>query len=184
MLLWDVAPKSPRAFLNGSLLSVAWARGDFHVFKIVMIENASSLSVRCCAGTRLVHSWEPELCLKSVLSKGLHVFVTPKVSALSCEVAIYRLFHCYHVLKGFSKLLSLILLSLSFHLPWKLLLLSRNVFSTALCCIPMLYSSALIMQGCNSWLIHNLQFVLLPKIQRSPAGDRTYWRHVSLQQEQ
>lgn len=142
--------------------------------------KACSVCQSSAGGTRVVNTWDlerlPENCsLKRALS-----FVTPEgFSTSSCEVGRYRLFVSI-LLKG-SKLYlqylkSWILLSLSFHLPGKLLLLSCNRFNGAL-----LHSSAfnspLTMQGCNSWncnrLIYTLQFVLFTKTQRSPAWDRT-----------
>lgn len=126
--------------------------------------KACSVCQSSPGGTRVANTWDLERLPENCSLKRAQSFVTPEgFSTSSCEVGTHRLFVSI-LLKG-SKLYlqylkSCILLSLSFHLPGKLFLLSCSMFKGAL-----LHSSAfnspLTMQGCNSWNCNRLIYILL-----------------------
>lgn len=143
-------------FCEWKLFCVCLRLGNFHVFKGVMVEKRLQCQ-RSPGGTRVVNTWDPErlAAWKLFSEKGSMFCHSWGLLHFELWSGNIQAFCQYHVLKG-SKLYlqylkSLILLSFSsFHLPGKLLLLSCNMFNSAL-----LHSSAfnspLTMQGCNSW---------------------------------
>lgn len=126
MLLQDAVPKCYCAFVNGSFSVCAWGQGTLcsKEWWQKSLQCLSEQSWRYQGSKHLRPERLPENCsLKRALC-----FVTPEgFSTSSCKVGIYRLFVSI-MLKGsrlyLQYLKSWILLSLSFHLPGKLLFLS------------------------------------------------------------
>lgn len=140
-------------FCEWKLFCVCLRSGDFHVFKGVMVEKppVSEQSWRY-QGSQHLRPWKAAWKLFS--EKGSMFCHSWGLLHFELWSGNIQAFCQYHMLKGSKLYLQylkpLILLSLSFHLPGKLLLLSCNTFNSAL-----LHSSAfnspLTMQGCNSW---------------------------------
>lgn len=140
-------------FCERKLFCVCLRSGDFHVFKGVMVEKppVSEQSWRY-QGSQHLRPWKAAWKLFS--EKGSMFCHSWGLLHFELWSGNIQAFCQYHMLKGSKLYLQylkpLILLSLSFHLPGKLLLLSCNTFNSAL-----LHSSAfnspLTMQRCNSW---------------------------------
>lgn len=149
--------------------------------------SCQCLCQTCCGGTRVGNSWEPETVPENCFIRRAICFChswgllcselwNGNIEAfwpVSCVERLSKLYLQYN--RNLWSCSSPPSVSAS---------CCSSVFSSAL-----LHSSAFtlllwlckgVIPGISNRLIPNLQYVLFPKRQRSPAGDRTCLKHVSL----